>query len=206
MYNKLSGVLFILALIMLIPGVSLPVLTLKTTVDKQKMTDLVVDDIFGSEETQSTIGQFARSMVRQIDVQGTMEIFEKTRSVLGTMDDLISSGHYFVGILIGFFAVVIPLIKLILTGSAALARGTARKIQLYTISTFISKWSMSDVFVMAIFVGYLAANADSNTADAVQTSAWLGPGFYYFTAYCLLSVASAQILGKYLSQLKKQTE
>lgn len=203
MRNRFSALFFVLALAMLVPGLTYPVLSLKTTADNEKIAELAVNNLFGPPGSGGTLAMFARSMVDQMEIKGTMVVFEKTRSVLGTMTDLMDSGHYFTGFLIGFFAVVVPSIKLILIGSAAISRRTRRKLYLFRTSSLISKWSMSDVFVMAIFTGYLAANAEQGHG-AVQTSAALGPGFYFFSAYCLLSIASAQLLDRQLEQLKQE--
>lgn len=194
MQQKISFILFVLALVLLIPGLIEPMLTLQATVNKKEMLDLAADSLFPAGADNSMIAQFAHAMIENMQVQGSIEIFNKTRSVLGTMNDLIASGHYFVGFLIGLFAVVIPVIKVLLTGFAALVRNRVIRGSLQNLAGMISKWSMSDVFVMAIIVGYMAANADDNPADAIQMNAQFGPGFYYFAAYCLISILSAQVL------------
>jgi uncharacterized paraquat-inducible protein A len=58
----------------------------------------------------------------------------------------------------------------------------------------ISKWSMADVFVVAIIVAYLAANATQQTETLFSLNAQFMPGFFYFLSYCILSIASAQLL------------
>lgn len=194
MHQKISFILFVLALVLLVPGLIQPMLTLQATVNKKEMLEMAAQSLFPGGADSSMIAQFAYAMIGNMQVEGTMQIFNKTRSVLGTMSDLIKSGHHFVGFLIGLFAVVIPAIKVCLTGIAALIQNQARRQSLDKLSGLISKWSMSDVFVMAMIVGYLAANADDNPADAVKMNAELGPGFYYFAAYCLTSILSAQVL------------
>ena len=64
----------------------------------------------------------------------------------------------------------------------------------------IAKWSMADVFVVALFIAYLAAQASAaptqgpNAAPALLVfDARFGAGFYWFAAYCLFSLASQQI-------------
>ena len=63
----------------------------------------------------------------------------------------------------------------------------------------IAKWSMADVFVVAVFIAYLAAQAstaapgDPGAAPPlVAFTAHFGAGFYWFAAYCLFSLASQQ--------------
>ena len=58
----------------------------------------------------------------------------------------------------------------------------------------MSKWSMADVFVIAIFIAFLAAKGIREDTGLVNFDAVVGTGFYYFLGYCLLSILSAQIL------------
>ena len=58
----------------------------------------------------------------------------------------------------------------------------------------IAKWSMADVFVVAILIAVLAAKASTTTAtgsDAapalIAFAAVFGPGFFWFAACCLFS-------------------
>ena len=48
----------------------------------------------------------------------------------------------------------------------------------------ISKWSMADVFLVGVYVAFLSAKATDNLDAEIHE------GFYYFTAYCLVSIAS----------------
>ena len=52
----------------------------------------------------------------------------------------------------------------------------------------IGKWSMADVFVVGVFIAYLSTKSN----EAI--SAELYEGFYYFTGYCLISLAAIQAM------------
>ena len=58
---------------------------------------------------------------------------------------------------------------------------------------------MADVFVVALFIAYLAAQAsqtpqgDPNAAALIAFTAHFGSGFYWFAAYCIFSLVSQQI-------------
>jgi hypothetical protein len=59
---------------------------------------------------------------------------------------------------------------------------------------------MADVFVVALLIAYLAAKASTTPTSGPEAapaliafSAQFGPGFYWFAAYCLFSLASQQI-------------
>jgi uncharacterized paraquat-inducible protein A len=64
--------------------------------------------------------------------------------------------------------------------------------------TFIAKWSMADVFVVAVLIAYLAAEAtqtppgEASAVPLMAFDATFGPGFYWFAGYCLFSLASQQ--------------
>lgn len=194
MHQKISLLLFVCALLLLIPGLTLPMLTLKASIDKKEMADLATDTLFPSGSENSFFADFAHMMVQSLNIHGSLEIFDKSRSVLGTMQDLYTSGNEFVAFLIGFFAVVIPILKLTLTVLARFLPNLVMRGRLERLASMSSKWSMSDVFVMAIIVGYLAANAGTGPDQPFRMNAELGPGFYYFAAYCLSSILSVQFI------------
>ena len=118
----------------------------------------------------------------------TREIFRQTQSILQAVRSLHESGNNFVAGLILFFSVLVPFLKaaafFVILG---LKQATARR-RLYLTVRALSKWSMADVFVVGVFIAFLAARATHNL-DAV-----LGHGFYYFVSYCLVSNLAFQLL------------
>jgi uncharacterized paraquat-inducible protein A len=119
---------------------------------------------------------------------GKMQIFHQTRGILGTIRNLYDTGNTLVAGLILLFSVAIPVSKgMVLLYVLALKRAPFRSL-LHRFVSAIGKWSMADVFVMGIFLAYLAAGA------AEGVTAKLEPGFWWFLGYCLLSVASAQCM------------
>ena len=115
------------------------------------------------------------------------ELFRETRSILETVDALRESGNLLVAGLIFVFGVVVPIVKGLLLGVALFGHGPIRRVAM-NFARGISKWAMNDVFVVAVYVAFLSAKATDNL-DA-QTE----PGFYWFTAYVLLSLLSLQFL------------
>jgi hypothetical protein len=60
---------------------------------------------------------------------------------------------------------------------------------------------MADVFAVALFIAYLAAAASQTTPGAFQVvnfTATFGPGFYWFAAYCLVSLAQQQLSARWI--------
>ena len=116
------------------------------------------------------------------------ELFNMTRSILQTVKDLHESGNSFVAGLILLFSVIVPFGKgILLLIVLARPRWSFRK-KIFKFVGAISKWSMADVFLVGIYLAYLSANANDNL------EATLGVGFYYFAAYCLVSIASHQFM------------
>ena len=194
MKNYLAIFLFLLSLVFLIPGLTLPVMTIKATIDKQAMIYLTAQSILNPEKTGPFIHNMLLSLQHMLHVEGTVEVFEKTRSILETMNNLVANGHVVVGMLIGFFAVIIPSLKILLILLALLQSRPVFKNRLLNISSLLSKWSMSDVFVMAIIVTFMAINANEDAIESIQMQAQLQSGFYFFAMYCLLAIAAGQLM------------
>lgn len=118
----------------------------------------------------------------------TREIFRETQSILQAVRSLHESGNSFVAGLILLFSVIVPFLK----GAAFFVilglRRRAAGFRLYLTVRSLSKWSMADVFVVGVFIAFLAARATDNL-DALA-----GVGFYWFASYCLVSNLAFQIL------------
>ena len=115
-----------------------------------------------------------------------INLFNEKRSVLGTLQILWESSNYLPFLLIFLFGIIVPLVKSAIIFYVLLAKNVADK-WLQLVSK-ISKWAMADVFAISIFIAFLGARAMRNT------TAFLEPGFYYFTAYVLLSLVLVGLL------------
>jgi paraquat-inducible protein A len=118
----------------------------------------------------------------------TREVFRQTQSIWQSVRTLHESGNTFVALLILFFSITVPVIKAGLLAAVLAAGRHATKRRLFLFVRSVSKWAMADVFVVGVFIAYLAAKATDNL-DAVAER-----GFYFFAAYCLLSNLSFQVL------------
>ncbi len=105
-----------------------------------------------------------------------------------------ANGHLPVAILIVLFSVVVPLIKALILLAMLLPVSVSLRRGLLWVSNAISKWSMADVFVIAIFIAFLAGNGIEESRGLVDFEASLGVGFWYFLSYCLLSILGTQLL------------
>lgn len=117
-------------------------------------------------------------------------IFEETRSILETVESLQEAGYAAVGFMVVTFSVIIPVTKGLIIIWVWLSPTAWR----WKLIALISKWSMADVFVVAILVAFFTAQATAELQSSLHS------GFYWFTGYCLLSILSGQFLASYNSQ------
>jgi len=190
-------VVIVVALALLYPGVTRPVLTLSGTIDKADLVDLGIELLAGDEgETRRRQAVTGLSGLLGFDsVTGELAVYRETRSILGTVQELARTGNAGVAVLIALFSIVVPLVKLGLQLTTVLLRDPHRRARLGRIIGSIGKWSMADVFVMALFVTYLAGSAGGRLGDLMTLQARLEPGFWFFLGYCLFSVASTVLVG-----------
>jgi hypothetical protein len=221
------GVLALVAvsLTLLLPGIFLPVLTIRGVITPEgvaQMTPIVLEKGLdqGTLDTmkgmlnpavvglvQATGGDLRKLIIDQLGPRlaealkkgvGEVEVYTQTRSILGAVRNLYDVGSPMPATLILLFSVVVPLTKALLVVVAAYMRNVASRQRVLDFVAGIAKWSMADVFVVGLFITYLAAQA-TQTMPGQKTSAPLlafdahfGPGFYWFAAYCLFSLASQQ--------------
>ena len=58
---------------------------------------------------------------------------------------------------------------------------------------YLGKWSMTDVFVVAVMVAFLSAN------QSQTTQATIGVGLYYFATHALLAIIAGLVAPKLVS-------
>lgn len=148
--NLVAAALVIVSLIVVVPGLTRPLITIKAT-------------FFGQD------------------------LFTDTRSILQSVESLHESGNDFVAGLILFFSILVPFVKASLLVVVALMKPSLKRYKVFAFVRAISKWAMADVFVVGVYIAYLSAKA-TDALDAV-----LHDGFYWFVAYCMISMIAIQV-------------
>ena len=183
----------LVAIGLLIPGVTKPILILTGTVDKAELVELGMKTLADSPDVPGIMTSLVEQLVSQLDVHGEVPAYNKTRSILGTVQELYDGRQWLVAFLIALFSIIVPVTKSLLMIFSFMMLDKASSVS-DKIIRFISKWSMADVFVVAIIVAFLAANATQQTEKLFSLEAEFGEGFYYFLGYCLLSILSMQVM------------
>lgn len=179
MIKKHVGFIFnILSIALFIPGIMLPMFSFSMTIQ--------------AKVSQSTL---------------TSEFIDKELSLLTTVQELWNDERLFVAFLIFSFSIVIPIIKSALLTFAYYKKHHPIEEKIYNWVNKISKWSMADVFVVALFLAILSTNHAQTSVPhelsflgfklpiliSSETLSYAGNGFYYFSAYCLLSLFATQL-------------
>ncbi len=193
MQSKLGVVLMLVALGLLIPGIYQPILSMTGTVDKEAVVEVGMQTLTEDPDVPNFMVSLAEQLVDQLDLRGSIPVYEKSRSILGTVEELYRAKQWLVAFLIALFSIVVPVVKSALMIISGIISDKSSRVS-RSIIRLISKWSMADVFVVAIIVAFLAANATQQTEKLFSFNAEFGDGFYYFLGYCLLSVLSMQIM------------
>jgi uncharacterized paraquat-inducible protein A len=221
--------LLVVSVVLLIPGLFAPVLTIRgvltrdgiaqvapmmlekglnddtLTALKAMMNPTVVGllEATGGDLRQMIIEKVTPSLSASLQQNvGEVEVFEQTRSIVSGVRRLYEVGSPVPATLILLFSVVVPFVKTVLVGWAMFAARERRRRTLAFVEA-IAKWSMADVFVVALFITYLAAMASQSTPlsgpPIVAFVAQFGSGFYWFAAYCLFSLATQQLTARVLA-------
>ena len=192
---KITGFLLLLcAYALLVPGLTQPMLSVSGTVEKIDLVNLGKDMLTQSPEMPALVANLADAVIAQLDVTGNVLVFDKTQSIVGTAQELYANQHVLVAVLIVLFSVVVPVTKGLIILVAHLPLRQSISSTLMSIANASSKWSMADVFVIGIFIAFLAANGLQENRGLVAFDAMLGDGFYYFLGYCVVSILGTQLL------------
>lgn len=189
MKKHLGFILNLLAIALFIPGITLPIFSLAMDVKATVATTSLTSDIVNKE-----------------------------LSLLGTVQELWQDERIFVAILIFAFSVAIPVLKTLLITLAYFIKSTKTAKHIVNFISAIGKWSMADVFVVAIFLAVLSTNhAETESHQRLSIFAFkidmiissetlsnIGLGFYYFTAYCLISILGTQLSQSAIKSALKQ--
>lgn len=212
--DKLQSLAWVvLSLALLYPGISLPVMTVVGTLDQAGMVEIGQDAIIDArvkkalqnnpdgdvEKLRHRKGRTVRflSGIMDLDeVSGRVEVYRKSSSVMETISTLLAKGYPVVAVLVALFSIVVPVFKNTLLLVALCAAATPFGKRLAQFSALISKWSMADVFLVALFVTFLAFNATSALDGVLVLNATVEKGLYWFSAYCLVSILAGQIISR----------
>jgi Paraquat-inducible protein A len=181
-------VLMLFSLTMLVGGVLSPMLEVEVRVTKLDATVLGTPIEFNDQS-----------------------LYYRSKTVLEVFQTLIEMGRpemTLVGVLVILFSVVFPALKMLALGASLFRPALLRNNRLVRVLAFeLSKWSMADVMVLAIFMSFVAFNGVIGSALGglrempqieqvrIPTDASkILPGYYLFIGFCVSSIALSKKL------------
>jgi hypothetical protein len=150
------------------------------------------------------VNKLGAQLATELKKGSDIEVYQQTRSILGSVRHLYSVGSATAATLILIFSVLVPFAKASLVMWAVAHRDELRRARTLRFVEIIAKWSMADVFAVALFIAYLAAQATQSAPGAgsasavVAFTATFGPGFYWFAAYCMFSLGVQQATARWI--------
>jgi len=216
-------VLLIVSIGLLLPGIFLPVLTIRGVLTRdgiaraapmlleRGLSDETVALLQGMMNPavltvlQLTGGDLRKTIIDQVGPQITaalakngaeVQVYSETRSIVSAVRRLYEVGSPVPATLILLFSVIVPFGKTAVVGAAMFVNDPAARGRMLRFVETIAKWSMADVFVVAVLIAFLAVQASTTAGEAgpglVAFTSSFGAGFYWFAAYCVFSLASQQ--------------
>ncbi len=131
---------------------------------------------------------------KEVEYLGDIVLSFESKGVIGSVEKLFNGGDVLVALVILLFSVVTPALKImaLLFVSFFIKSDFAHRI--VTFFKMIGKWSMVDVFVVAVFLVYLTANQGDVSRAEVEV------GLYFFLAYVIVSMLVSLSADKMLKQ------
>lgn len=138
-------------------------------------------------------------------------LYYRSKTVLEVCETLVQMGRpemMLVGVLVILFSVVFPLLKMLALAACLFRPALLRTSRIVRLLAFqLSKWSMADVMVLAIFMSFVAFNGvigsawdglrDVPNVQQVQiptNASRILPGYYLFIGFCLSSIVLSKKL------------
>ena len=133
---------------------------------------------------------------KEVEYLGDIVLSFESKGVIGSIAKLFETGDVVVALVILLFSVITPVLKVLsllfvsLFVESNFAHGIVKFFKM------IGKWSMVDVFVVAVFLVYLTANKGDVSRAEVEV------GLYFFLSYVIVSMLVSLSADKMLHKLK----
>ena len=129
---------------------------------------------------------------KEVEYLGDVILSFESKGILGSISKLYGENNLTVAIVILLFSVVVPLLKtfaMLFVSIYEYSPFAARVVQFFR---HLGKWSMLDVFVVALLLVYMTSNSQDISRAEAET------GLYFFLTYVFLSMIASLSADKML--------
>ncbi len=122
---------------------------------------------------------------KEVEYLGDVILSFESKGILGSITKLYGDGNLTVAIVILLFSVMVPALKTLSMLFVALYRQSPFAGKVVRFFRHLGKWSMLDVFVVALLLVYLTSNSQDISRAEPEI------GLYFFLIYVLLSMVGS---------------
>jgi len=133
---------------------------------------------------------------KEVEYIGDIVLSFESKGVIGSIVKLFEGGDIVVALVIVLFSVIVPVLKVLALLFVSVFIESKFAHSIVKFFKMIGKWSMVDVFVVAVFLVYLTANKGDVSRAQVEV------GLYFFLAYVIVSMFVSLSADKMLHQHK----
>lgn len=133
---------------------------------------------------------------KDISYIGDVVLSFESKSLITSTAKLINSGDYVIGAAIILFSILVPILKALSLFLIAVFEDNLFTHKLIGFFKAIGKWSMVDVFVVAVLLVFLSANKGDISKAEVEM------GIYVFMCYVIASMIVSVSASKMLERIK----
>jgi len=137
---------------------------------------------------------------KEVEYIGDIVLSFESKGVMGSIAKLWESDEVVVALVILLFSVLIPVLKVLSLLFISIFVESKFAMSIVKFFKIIGKWSMVDVFVVAVFLVYLT----SNNADVSRAE--IEVGLYFFLAYVIVSMLVSLSADKMLHGKSNMTD
>ena len=125
---------------------------------------------------------------KNMPILGNVVFQFQSKGIFTTIEKLFSSGNILVAVPLLLFSVIVPILKTFTMGLASFSSSRTITYGSLNLIKYVGRWSMADVFVVALFLAYFAADKAEFTDAKTQI------GLYFFLGYVILSNFASHLL------------
>jgi len=134
---------------------------------------------------------------KELPVIGETVLQFQSKGILSSISALIEHDNLWIALLLLLFSVIVPIAKTVTVFLTLFARSHHISIKGLHLSKNMGKWSMADVFVIAIIVVFFS------TEQEVLTKAEIQSGLWFLATYVVTSLVGTQLVS---AQIEKSRE
>ena len=122
---------------------------------------------------------------KSVDYLGDIVLSFESKTIFATIMHLYHDGNYPVAIAILLFSIIVPFVKTVSMIAVVLWKRFHIAAKLVNFFKHLGKWSMLDVFVVALLLVYLSAGSSENSYSQIES------GLYIFLIYVIFSIITS---------------